>query len=117
MPTIAKEYDTEVVKSLAARGLSIEQCAAALGCHRNTVGLRLNNDSAFRAAFEEGQAQLANEVGGLLLEAARDGSVDSMKFLASSRLGWNKTSKLEHSGEVNAPSIIINMPPGFSPDF
>lgn len=113
MPVKAREVNLNEVTRLAGLGLSQAQVGAALGMSRSAVQARLGTgngevDEAFKSAYELGQATLAQEIGALLLGAARSGSVESMRFIAQSRLNWKPTAKLESEIMLEAsPSINI----------
>lgn len=93
------EMDLEKVAELAAMGLSEEQIGASFGVSRRTIGRRKIEDEEFAQAFEQGRASLAVEVGGILLDHARNGSTDAAKFILERRCNWFKESKqqIEHS--------------------
>lgn len=110
MPDKPIEFDLDKVRALAAKGLNNKQIASAIGCSERTIQRRLAEDEDFAAAVAQGQALLCVEVGNLLLDAARNGSVDAMKFIADRKAGWTKQTKTEV--EVSAaPSLQIVFAP------
>lgn len=96
----AIQFDLEKVEKLAALGLSEAQIGANFGSSNRTIGRRKLDDPEFAAAFEKGRASLAQEIGGILLDHARNGSTNAAKFIADRRLGWQKETK--NSLEVSA---------------
>lgn len=106
-----KKIDLAEVERLAASGLTQHQIGAALGISRRTIARRLTEDEEFADAYEKGRAGLCEEVANLLLDNARNGSVDACKFILDRRCDWQKNTKQELT-VTPGPSIQINMPEG-----
>ena len=85
------EPDLEHVKQLAARGLSRDQIAAALGISRDTVFRRLKDSATFATLIKEGEALGLKAVSNALFEAALNGNVTAMIFFLKCRASeqWN----------------------------
>ena len=106
------EFDYLEIERLAAKGLSQQQIGAALGCSRKTLQRRLDDDPEFEMAFDRGRASLCEEAASLLLDQARAGSTDALKFVLDRRCDWSKTSKQELQ-IAPGPQIQLNFPLGF----
>lgn len=106
-----REVDYDEVRRLAALGCSHDEIGARFNLSRRTVCRRLQDDEEFALAYEQGRAQLCEEVSTMLLDAARNGSVDAMKFALERRCGWHKQSKqeIELAGKADGPSINITL--------
>ena len=106
-----REVDYDEVRRLAALGASHDAIGARFNLSRRTVCRRLQDDEEFALAYEQGRAALCEEVACLLLDAARNGSVDAMKFALERRCGWHKQTKqeIELAGKPDSPSITIRL--------
>lgn len=106
-----REVDYDEVRRLAGCGCSHDEIGAKFNLSRRTVCRRLQDDEAFAMAYEQGRAALCEEVSTMLLDAARNGSVDAMKFALERRCGWHKQSKqeIELAGKSDSPSIQITL--------
>lgn len=106
-----RQVDYDEVKRLAALGCSHDEIGSRFNLSRRTVCRRLIDDDEFALAYEQGRASLCEEVSSLLLDAARAGSVDSMKFVLERRCGWHKQTKteLELAGKSDGPMINIQL--------
>lgn len=106
-----REVDYDEVRRLASLGCSHDEIGARFNLSRRTVCRRLADDEEFAMAYEQGRAALCEEVSTMLLDAARNGSVDAMKFALERRCGWHKQSKqeIELAGKPDGPMIHISL--------
>ena len=82
-----------------------------LGVGAVMTALRVR-DGVFRKYYKEdyleGQAAMQKQIAVLAMEAAKEGSVPMIMYLCKSKLGWNETNVVEHTGEVR--SVVSNRP-------
>ena len=89
------EIDLEEVTRLAARGLTQEQIAAALGISASTLGNRKAESSELVEAIKKGQAQGIAAVANSLWDNAMSGNVTAQIFFLKARAKW----KDKHEGD------------------
>jgi len=89
------EIDLEEVTRLAARGLTQEQIAAALGISAGTLRNRKAESDEFAEAIKKGQAQGIAEVSNALWDNAMSGNVTAQIFFLKARAKW----KDKHEGD------------------
>lgn len=102
------EIDLKKVTELSALGLTQSQISAALAVSQRTLSRRLADDESFALAYALGQSKLVAEISNLIIEAARQGSLDAMKFILSRRCGWSNNAKLDAT-YASAPMLTIRM--------
>jgi len=82
-----------------------------LGVGAVMTALRVR-DGVFRKYYKEdyleGQAAMQKQIAVLAMQAAQEGSVPMIMYLCKSKLGWNETNVVEHTGEVR--SVVSNRP-------
>lgn len=99
--------DLKAVKRHAARGLSLQQIADALGIGRTTLMERKREYAAVEAAIREGQALGITHVANALFEAAvKDHNVTAAIFYLKNRAGWRDKIDIEQEFTLPAPLII-----------
>lgn len=107
------EFDYKEVSNLAARGLTQQQVALALGVSLRTVANRLVDDQKFADAFEKGRAKgLAKVADALFRNATQNNNTAAQIFIMKARGGWKEVDKQEI--EVNQPFQFIiknDLPP------
>lgn len=100
------QIDLKEVTNLAARGLTQEQIANALGVSLRTVSDRLANDADFIKAYEQGRAKgIAKVANALFKNAVDENNTAAQIFFLKSRAGWKEVEKQEI--EVNQPFQFI----------
>lgn len=113
MPSKQKEINYSEVSRLASLGLSQTQIAASLGVSRSTVQRRLgvngNPDESFESAYQRGISALAQECAGLLLDAGRQGDLDSLKFLLRTRCGFSEKITMQQDVRLEATQPMLNL--------
>lgn len=98
------EIDLEEVTKLAARGLTQEQIAAALGISASTLDNRKAESQEFVDALKKGQAQGIAEISNALWENAKSGNVTAQIFFLKARAKWKDRHETEpEDGEEAAP--------------
>lgn len=106
-PYRKREIDIAELERLAALGLNLGQCAAAMGFTRDTFDRRKDENPEIAETFYRGRARGVEEVASLLLGAARLGDVQAMKHFLSTVGEWNKTQRVE----VSAPTLNLILQP------
>lgn len=108
MPRPKKELTDEQVDELEtlAAVLNQEQIANYFGMSPNTLRARMQEDEAILAAYKRGKAKAIEEVGGHLLEQARDGNTTAIIFYLKTQAGWKETQKLEHEGVMTLEQAL-----------
>lgn len=91
------------VESLAARGLTMQQIADAMGISLSTLGRRKTELEEFDQAIKRGQAKGVSAVTNALFEKALNGDTASAIFYLKNRAGWRDRSASEVSGPGGAP--------------
>jgi hypothetical protein len=87
--------DPEVVKKMAANGLSEKNIAAALGISQETLIKKKKEYAEFSEALKEGRALGELNVTNHLMAAVKAGSVRAMEIYLKCRCGWKETNVLE----------------------
>ncbi len=100
------EFDLARVESLAERGLTQHQIAAALGVSGRTVESRIAESSEFSEAVKRGAAKGIAFVANLLMEQAKSGNVTSQIFYLKCRAGWREVQQVDHTGTVKIERIV-----------
>ena len=97
--------DIKQVKTLASRGLTHEQIAAALGISHDTLYKRKAKYTEFSDAIKEGQGKGLAQVSNALFEQALGGNTSAAIFYMKNRAGWK--DKQEFSGDKENPLNIM----------
>lgn len=105
-----KELDLDRVEELASLGLNLGEIAGAMGVSRATLDRRRDENGEIDERITTGKSRGIAEVAAALKNNAVSGDTTACKLFLNAVAGWSTTKKIEHSGEVNAPSIVINMP-------
>ena len=100
------QIDLKKVRALAAKGLSQEKIALALGISERTLRNRKKESSEFAEAIKRGQAQGEAIIIDKLFEAAQAGEAWAICFFLKCRCGWNEKSYLEVTGK-NGEAIQV----------
>jgi len=99
-----KQIDLEEVTRLAARGLTMEQIAAALGISRTTLQGRKAESEQFAQAIQKGQAEGIGAIANALFENAEKGNVTAQIFFLKARAQWkDKHEEAVDDGGEPAP--------------
>lgn len=99
------QIDLKKVEGLAARGLSRENIAKALGISEDTLSRRRKENHGIDEAIAKGRALGEATIADALFEKAKKGNTVAMIFFLKARCGWKETDKQEI--EVNQPVQIV----------
>lgn len=94
------EIDLTHVESLAARGMTFEQIASALGISDATLRVRRREHKEFSDAIQRGRSKGIANVTGKLMEAINGGDVKAMTLYLKCQAQWKETVVQEQTGEV-----------------
>jgi hypothetical protein len=94
------EVDLTHVESLAARGMTLEQIALALGISDKTLRTRRREFAEFSDAIQRGKSKGIANVTGKLMEAVNSGDVKAMTLYLKCQAQWKETVVQEQTGEV-----------------
>lgn len=98
---IISNENVEIIKTLAARGLSITDIAAILKIPITTFERRLADQPEIRKAIAYGRAFANSEVGRTAFEMAKSGEHPSMTmYWLNKRAGWDKDKNKETQSEA-----------------
>lgn len=100
--------DLERVEKLAARGLTFDQIAAALGISRDTLYRRKRELRDFSDALEKGRARGISEVANKLFETAMQGNITAIIFFLKCRANWRDQGpvvEIHNEQNVNVEQI------------
>jgi hypothetical protein len=103
--SVSHERDEGVayqVKTLASYGLS--KGSIAIACQISQYIL----DKYYMEEFLTGISNMQKRIAALAFQAAEEGSVPMIMYLAKTKLGWVESSTVEHVGEVRA--VVTNKP-------
>lgn len=106
-PTVILPNGLEYLEAAAARGLSQAAAAALLGISDRTLHACFEAQPESREAWDKGLAKLEDELTGLLLKQAREGSIAAIIFGLKNKAGWSD------NGPRTAPTetrISITLP-------
>lgn len=101
--------DIAQAETLASRGLTLEQIAAALGISTDTLGRRRKTDKALEHAILSGQAKGIAKVANALYEQAMGGNTTAAIFYLKARAGWTDKLDLTHAGPDGGPLQTVSM--------
>lgn len=90
------------IKTLSGYGLS--KASIALGCQTTPYII----DKYYLEEFLKGQADMQRRIAAMAFEAAENGSVPMIMYLAKAKLGWVEGAVGEQVGEVRA--VVSNKP-------
>lgn len=93
------QIDLAKVEAFAARGLSQEQIADALGISERTLRNRKQESSEFAEAIKRGQSKGIAQVANALFEKVKGGDTTAMIFFLKARAGWKEAQRLEISDD------------------
>jgi hypothetical protein len=99
---IRSEALAEQVRDLARMGLS--KGNVAIGAKITLYLL----EKYYIQDFLEGQSMMQKKIAALAMQAAEEGSVPMIMYLAKTKLGWVEVSQIEHTGEVR--SVVSGSP-------
>jgi hypothetical protein len=99
------EIDLTRVENYAARGMTFEQIASALGISEKTLRTRRREFAEFADAIQRGRSRGVANVTGRLMEAINKGDVRAMNLYLKCQAQWKETVVQEQSGEVK---VTIN---------
>ena len=98
MPQKKIEIDLKKVELLAARGLSFEQIATALGISDKTLLKRRRENSEVSEAIKRGKERGIAQVANKLFDQALAGNTTAMIFYLKTQAGWKETNRQELTG-------------------
>ena len=98
MPQKKIEIDLKKVDRLAARGLSFEQIATALGISDKTLLKRRRENSEVSEAIKRGKERGIAQVANKLFDQALAGNTTAMIFYLKTQAGWKETNRQELTG-------------------
>lgn len=107
-PTKFNKLNPEKIRAAAAACSSNADIAATLRVDEKTLRKAIENDPEIQEIIDAARAETGIEVANKLIESAKEGQVECMKFLLERKFRWLKESKIEHSGEA-APCIRITL--------
>jgi hypothetical protein len=93
---VRSEALAEQVRDLARMGLS--KGNVAIGAKISLYLL----EKYYLQDFLEGQSMMQKRIAALAMQAAEEGSVPMIMYLAKTKLGWVEVQQIEHSGEVRS---------------
>jgi hypothetical protein len=93
--------DLDEVERLAARGLTREEIAFALGISEATLYARKRADMKFSEALKKGRALGIRDVADRLYESAMAGNTTALIFYLKARAGW-RDQHVEVDTKTNA---------------
>ena len=99
----------EKVEALAAQGLSQEQIGSVIGCSKETIGRRKQDNEDFDAAIKRGQQKGIAEVTNALFNKAVEGDNVAMIFYLKNRDRQNWKDKIDntHAGPDDGAIEIV----------
>lgn len=97
------EIDLETVEVAAGFGLTTGQIAALCGLSLSRFKERKAEDPLIQEAVDKGQARVAFDVSKALVNRAKDGDVQAIRWYEQTRLGRSEKSVLEHTGRDGGP--------------
>lgn len=104
----------KIIKAMAAEGQDQVTISKTLGINVTSFRKLRDEVEAVGTAFDEGHAELADELTHIMLTHARKGNLTAAIFLAKSRLFWSD----RHDGipEEKRPNVVINLPASMTPE-
>jgi len=100
---MAFEITDEVIRqveALAAQGLSEEQIGSVIGCSRETIRRRKNDNEAFEASIKRGKHKGVAKVTNALFQKAVKGDNVAMIFFLKNRDPENWRDKVEQRIDI-----------------
>lgn len=97
------------VEALAAY-LSQDQIGDYFGITRTTFAAMIERDDEISTRYKKGKARAVADIGGGLLEKARNGDLGAMCFYLKTQAGWRETQKLDHTssdGSMQNTTVVI----------
>jgi DNA-binding CsgD family transcriptional regulator len=92
---VLTEAQKAEVRTLASV-LNTEQIADYLGIGRTTFFEIMKRDQEVAELYRKGTASAIGTVAKSLIQKARDGNVQAMKFYLSTQAGWKERSQVDH---------------------
>lgn len=92
------QIDLKKVEEFAARGLTQEQIANALGISERTLYERKKDSADFADAIKRGQSKGIAEVANVLFQKAITGETAAAIFFLKARAGWSEKQELQIEG-------------------
>lgn len=96
-----KVIDLDVVSALAAIGATKEELSTALGCSHEYVNQQLNDNPAFKLAFEQGYVTMKHSLRRAQIAMALNGSAALLIWLGKQHLNQSDKQELNNHTEVN----------------
>lgn len=93
---VRSELLAEQIRDLARMGLS--KGNVAIGAKISMYLL----EKYYMPDFLEGQSMMQKRIATLAMQAAEEGSVPMIMYLAKTKLGWVEVQTIEHTGEVRS---------------
>lgn len=84
-------------EALAAQGLSEEQIGSMIGCSRETIRRRKNDNAAFEAAIKNGKAKGVATITNALFQKAKAGDNTAMIFFLKNRDRANWADRIDNN--------------------
>lgn len=88
--------DLAQVEQLAARGLSQQQIAYALGISERTLYARKKENADFADAIKKGRALGVSVVAGHLMRQIERGNITAIIFYLKAQAGWKETQVVDN---------------------
>ena len=95
------DEEAEVVRMMAAVGISQENIAKVIGIDIKTM------TKYYREELDTAWIKANAKVGGAMYNKAIGGDVQAQKYWMGCRAGWKETNQIEHSGNINMIERII----------
>ena len=100
-------------ETLAARGLTQQEIADYFNVALSTLQLRKKEISEFSDAIARGRSKGTAVVAGALLERAKNGDMDAIKFYLIYMAGRKEIKRVENTdGDGNPIKITLKIPKG-----
>ena len=94
------DNDRVLIRNMVIAGLDLKKIAEVFNTTENVIADRCRDE------VKEGSAHVKAEIAHLLLDKARDGSVQAMIFLAKNKLGWVETKQNQPAVKVKTTYVI-----------
>lgn len=107
-PTKFDRLNHEKIRAAAAACSSNADIAASLKVDEKTLRKAIENDPEIQEIIDAARAETGIAVANRLIESAKEGQVECMKFLLERKFRWLKETKVEHAGDA-VPSICIKL--------
>jgi hypothetical protein len=95
--------DIQQIETLSGYGLTLEQCAAVLDIHEQTLQKRRAEDPEIDQAIARGRGRAQGAIGQSLYQRAQGGDVQAIKWWEATRAGRFASLAVVHQGDKDRP--------------